>query len=740
MASNGCGRELIITFGRNIMSNKLSFKQTLATLVLFAMSIQMGSFSVFGQSLKKDQGEDISVERPNAKAAEVRGSKIAPDLEERTSELSSGMRGDETQKVIIQLKSETGLNDMMGNNLSKSDQKALFALEVQNNKDQTGILIAGLANAGGRMKKSFYNLGLVSAELPLSKIRKLAENLEVAYISPDLPVSAEQYQQGRSNHVMQTVNGGDLSGGIFSSTAPTNGDGLSIAILDSGIDANQSFLRNPIQRSDPKTFVPYYAPRIRYSKDFTGQGTTDDLFGHGTHVASMVGADARRYVNGLSYAYYGTALRSDLLNLRVLDEKGQGFASNIVAAIDWAITNKGTYNIKVLNMSLGTVAKDSYTVDPMCLAARRAHNAGILVVASAGNNGKDANGRILYGGISSPGIEPSVLTVGAVNTFGTDDQRDDKVATFSSRGPTRGWKMVNGVKKFDNLIKPNLVAPGNKLVGGRATASLNNPNSLVRKYPSLDIYPTLPASDGEIYLSGTSMAAPIVAGAAASLIAANQTITPNLAKAILMYTAYPIQGENTFEQGTGLINMAGATDVALRLKPTLTNLKQGNSMLSTLVPALPNPQGTQFTAAYIDLLPPVWDTHSLPWGKGVITNYGFLWGNDLINLYQGMYAQGKLFTDATPFTNGTLTKSSSMVTAGVNFYSGIIQNNGVLVSDGVLVADGVLVGDGTLYPDGVLVGDGVLVSDGVLVADGFPKAVNTFLGDDTTCMQPAPLP
>ena len=86
-------------------------------------------------------------------------------------------------------------------------------------------------------------------------------------------------------------------------------------------------------------------------------------------------------------------------------------------------------------MSLGTMAIDSYKNDPLCRAARRLVDAGIVVVAAAGNNGKDSQGRKLYGRIHSPGNEPSVITVGATNTFGTDQRADDKIATFSSRGP-----------------------------------------------------------------------------------------------------------------------------------------------------------------------------------------------------------------------------------------------------------------------------------------------------------------
>src|SRR5437588_12444579 len=101
--------------------------------------------------------------------------------------------------------------------------------------------------------------------------------------------------------------------------------------------------------------------------------------------------------------------------------------------------NRVKYNIRIVNMSLGAPAISSYKNDPICRAARALVDAGIVVVAAAGNNGKDANGNKIYGQIHSPGNEPSVITVGAANTLGTDVRNDDGVATYSSRGPTRSY-------------------------------------------------------------------------------------------------------------------------------------------------------------------------------------------------------------------------------------------------------------------------------------------------------------
>ena len=176
-----------------------------------------------------------------------------------------------------------------------------------------------------------------------------------------------------------------------------------------------------------------------------------------------------------------TILGVKVYSLKALGSLGTGTSANVIAAIDWAIANKASKNIRVINMSLGTPVRDSYLTDPLCLAARRAVNAGIVVVASAGNRGKDLLGNKQYGTIGSPGIEPSVITVGAANTLGTDIRSDDTVATYSSRGPTRGYRTINGVRKYDNLIKPDVIASGNKIIAELQARAAR----LVTLFPSL---------------------------------------------------------------------------------------------------------------------------------------------------------------------------------------------------------------------------------------------------------------
>src|SRR5205814_4772575 len=127
-------------------------------------------------------------------------------------------------------------------------------------------------------------------------------------------------------------------------------------------------------------------------------------------------------------AYTGIAPAANLISVRVLNSQGQGSVSAAIAGINWCIANKATYNIRVLNHSLDTTAVESYRDDPLCRAVRHAVDAGLVVCVASGNLGKDANGNKVFGAVHSPGIEPSAITVGAANTFGTDSRADDGVA------------------------------------------------------------------------------------------------------------------------------------------------------------------------------------------------------------------------------------------------------------------------------------------------------------------------
>ncbi|HEX8146556.1 MAG TPA: S8 family serine peptidase, partial [Pyrinomonadaceae bacterium] len=378
---------------------------------------------------------------------------------------------------------------------------------------------------------------------------------------------------------------------------------------------------------------------------------------------------------------------------------------------------------------LGTSAVDSYRNDPLCRAARKLVDAGLVVVAAAGNEGKDAAGQKTYGRIHSPGIEPSVITVGASNSFGTDARADDAVTTYSSRGPTRGfWTDLLGVRRHDNLVKPDLVAPGNKIVDAAAVD-----NYLLMTNPGLDAGVSPVDARRMMYLNGTSMATPAVAGAAALMLQANPTLTPNLVKTLLMYTAQQLPGANLLEQGAGELNVEGAVRLAKLVRRDLSALTPLGAPLLTSA-AAPAPQTTIAGETFV-------------WSQGIVIKYGYATGTDLVTAYQKIYGLGVIATDAILFSDGVIATDRSFLTAGVIATDNILVSSGRVLGDGTIflgagvIATDRFVGAGVIATDrtGAAFGDGVIATDGVLDADAAVQALSAATnGDATKAPPPAP--
>ncbi|HWT01566.1 MAG TPA: S8 family serine peptidase, partial [Pyrinomonadaceae bacterium] len=326
-----------------------------------------------------------------ARAQSVNSAKISPDL-------SAGLRKTNSGKRVNAI--------------------------VQFNRTPGRVLENLLLNLGGKVTLKLRNLNIQAVSLPPEAVEALAARDDVRYVSLDRPAAAAGHVSTTTGTDAVRVQTTYSLLGLIQTTTVYDGSGVGIAILDSGIDANHTSFKNDLG-----------ATRVVASQDFTGENRTDDPYGHGTHVASIAAGNDQIS----SGAYTGIASNARLVNLRVLNSQGVGTTSGLLAALDWVLTYRAFHNIRVVNLSLGTPAVDSYRDDPLCQAARRLVDAGVVVVAAAGNEGKDGNGQKIYGQIHSPGNEPSVITVGASNSFGTDARGDDAVTTYSSRGPTRSF-------------------------------------------------------------------------------------------------------------------------------------------------------------------------------------------------------------------------------------------------------------------------------------------------------------
>jgi serine protease AprX len=383
-----------------------------------------------------------------------------------------------------------------------------------------------LRAAGGRLGRRLPSIASQVVVVPNIALRLLAANPLIERITLDRPVA------GAMERTAQTIGARAIRQNLG-----LDGTGVGVAIIDSGVIGWHDDLADAGVGQRVDRFVDFV----------DGSTQAHDDYGHGTHVAGIIAG------NGYDSdgARTGIAPGARLVVLKVLDEAGRGYMSDVIAAFDYAIAEREALNIRVINLSVASGVHESYNADPLTLAAKRAVDAGIVVVAAAGNNGRGTQGQTQYGGVTSPGNAPWVLTVGASSHMGSIDRADDTIAAFTSRGPTA----------LDHAAKPDIVAPG---VG---IESLSNPDSTL--YSSAYQYlleGTRPTSFlPYLSLSGTSMAAPAVTGTIALMLQANPSLTPNEIKAILQYTAEEHANYDPLTQGAGFVNARGAVELARHL-------------------------------------------------------------------------------------------------------------------------------------------------------------------------------
>jgi len=471
---------------------------------------------------------------------------------------------------------------------------------------------------GGRIKRELGGFKGAAYTIPASALADLANDPDVVYISPDRPL-----RNSSTGNPATILDYHLASIGVNAAwNMGLNGAGIGIAIIDSGIS--------------PQPDLTWGGSRIVYSQDFVDDATNsselataNDEYGHGTHVAGIIaGNGAESSASNDFYTFMGVAPEANLVNLRVLNASGAGTDSQVIAAIQTAIQLKNTYNIRVINLSLGRPVWESYTQDPLCQAVEQAWKAGIFVAVAAGNYGRDnAAGTNGYGTITAPGNDPYVMTVGAMNTMGSPNMSAVLPTSYSSKGPTIIY----------HIVKPDISAPGNLII------SLYTPwETLNALYPSSEIPYSLYQNGGSstashyyFTLSGTSMATPMVSGAAALALQADPSMTPDQIKAMLMQTAFKnIQQYSTvtdpttgityslqadiFTVGAGYLNIPAAASttqlapatVGSAMSPTATETSNGGIALT--------PNG-----------PSVLGGTSILWGSSSVWGSSILWGSSV---------------------------------------------------------------------------------------------------------------
>jgi len=426
-----------------------------------------------------------------------------------------------------------------------------------------------------------------SAELPASALDALSNEGHVERISQNWSI--------RANLDMVDL---ALEASLARSQFGLDGTGVGVAVIDSGIASHTD-----LSRADGT------GTRIVGWTDLVnGQATPYDDNGHGTHVAGIIGGNGRAsIIAGYAKALRGIAPNCNLIGVKALDAANTGPTDRIIAAIQWCIDNRTTYNIRIINLSMGHAIGESASTDPLCAAVEQANDMGLLVVCSAGNRG--LNG---YATIGVPGNDPKVITVGAIKHGGFSSRAQHRLCDFSSRGPTL----------IDRYLKPDVVSVGNKVTSLRANGS-----TLDITYPGNRVGPTAyGASSGNpisyFTLSGTSMAAPTVAGCAALMIQRQPSLSPATVKARIMKSSEKVTFVDIYGRGGGYLDIDSALlcmDVASSALSPVCSLN-GDGTVSISGVSFPGDSSVWSLLLCLGV--------NFAWGENNCAGESFVWNSD----------------------------------------------------------------------------------------------------------------
>lgn len=331
--------------------------------------------------------------------------------------------------------------------------------------------------------------------------------------------------------------------------AAITGKGVTVAVLDSGVAPVAGLSGKLVQ--GPDLSLESNSP----------QPLSKDSFGHGTHMASIIGAAdavpttaAGTPLSSDGKAQLGVAPGAQLLALKLANSDGSTDVSQVIAAIDWVVEHRrdNGMNVRVINLSYGTDSQQDYRSDPLAAAVERAWQRGIVVVASAGNDGPQS------GGLNDPAYDPYVLAVGSTSpdrSLLTRTLQDLPLGSVPTASLAWGSSSTSEYTSRGTSSRPvDLAAPGRSVVGLAAGGS-----TIDREHPEGRVSGD---SSGRLLRgSGTSQAAAVVSGAAALLLQADPTLTPDAVKAALTSTAQPVSGGDRRDVGAGQLDVRRALGV-----------------------------------------------------------------------------------------------------------------------------------------------------------------------------------
>ncbi|MEX0757854.1 MAG: S8 family serine peptidase, partial [Acidimicrobiia bacterium] len=410
----------------------------------------------------------------------------------------------------------------LGSNPEPEDANSWIVRSVPGQSQSVAALLAESGAAG------ISPLPIIDgfvADMTSSMATRVRAAFGVLSVTPDASIELSSFESGPPSdggslaRIVDHVIGADAYW-----EAGFTGAGVDVAIIDSGISPVPGLTGENKVVNGPDISFDSPQPNLHHL----------DLFGHGTHMASIIaGSDLETGASpsqpDFRTSYMGIAPNARLVSVKVADGQGLADVSQVIAALDWIVAHQEDsdrgLDIRVLGLAFGTDGTQSPAIDPLAFAVEQAWNSGIAVVISSGNDGNSQP-------LRNPALHPSIIAVGGVDSRGTYASADDQVLPFSNCGIGR---------------TVDLVAPGKSVLGLRVPGS------------GIDVHNSSAVVQDRLFRgSGTSQASAIVTGAVALIIDQRPDITPDEVKALLQASARPLRKVSSDCQGAGLIDLEAA--------------------------------------------------------------------------------------------------------------------------------------------------------------------------------------